>query len=259
MKKRNILKTITVTVLCAMLVACGPTEDKLMEAEEARTVLLDSRKAAEETFLDITDSSNKDRLEELSQKTAEIEAMDLSKLNDKKIDELLSSINALTKEYQTMGSDMTAVLNEEISVRQEKAKHLQKDVNFINKTGMNLSGLLLHDLTMDSYSDNFIGSGVTLNDGYTLMGATLDVYEDSNEWEFVITSEGGTNYILTCGNLKELDQNGVTIVLEYDANTKEGNAQVPTKEEIDEEGQEETDEITDIPEEAASTEESTEN
>ena len=244
MKKEKLLKTIILAALGAVLTACGPSEEKLSEAEEARSELVSARQIAEETFLDITDASNEEKLDELSKKAAEIEAMDFSKLNDKKLDELLPSINELTDEYRTIETDLAGVLNEETKEREEKAKHIKRDVYFINKTGMNLTGLLLHDKTMDAYSDNFIGSEAMLKNGYSLMGVTLDIYEDSSEWEFVATSDGGMEYFFTCGNLKELDESEVTIVLHYDADTKEGTAGIPTKEEIEEEEQEETDEIT---------------
>lgn len=234
MKKSKVLTNLAVAALGLMLVACGPSNEKLQEAEEARSLLLQAREVAEQTFMDITDSSNKEKLKELSGKASEIEALDFSKMDDKKIDEVLPSITEMTDEYQSLGVDMTAILDKETAVREEKAKHEQRDVFFINKTGMNLSKVVLHDLTKDLYSDNYIGEGVTLADGYTLMGVTLDIYKDSNEWEFVVTDEGGTDYVLSCGSIRELDQNGVTIVLEYNTNTKSGSAEVPTEEEEEE-------------------------
>ena len=248
MKKSKILKSIMMVTLGLCLVACGPSAGKLSEAEEARDLLLKTKQDTENTYLDITDSSNKEKLDELSAKAAEIEAMDFKKLNDKKLEEILPTINEVTGQYQSMRTDMTSILAKENSQRAEKGKHVQRDVYFINRTGMNLTSVVLHDLTKDSYGDNYLGDGVTLVDGYTLMGVTLDVYSDSSEWEFIITDEGGTEHALTCGSIKDLDPNGVTIVLEYDSGAKEGTADFPTKEELEEESADETDEI---PEEAA--------
>ena len=196
MKKEKLLKTIILAALGAVLTACGPSEEKLSEAEEARSELVSARQIAEETFLDITDASNEEKLDELSKKAAEIEAMDFSKLNDKKLDELLPSINELTDEYRTIETDMAGVLNEETKEREEKAKHVKRDVYFINKTGMNLTGLLLHDKTMDAYSDNFIGSEAMLKNGYSLMGVTLDIYEVA--FFFVLNEFGHSASTVTC-------------------------------------------------------------
>ncbi len=233
MKKSKILTTFMMMALGLFLVACGPSDEKLAEAEGARSLLLQARQAAEDTYLDITDSDNKDKLKELSDKTAEIEAIDFTKLNDKKIDAVLPTITELTDSYQSMGADMTAILKEETDVREEKAKHLERDVYFINKTGMNLSKLALYDVSRDETSDNYIGDGIYLLNGYSLMGVTLDIYADSTEWEFLITDDGGTDYVLSCSDLRELDPEGMTIVLEYDTKSQEGSAEPPTPEELE--------------------------
>ena len=68
MKKKRLYFAIIWAVFTVLLTACGPSADKLSEAEEARTLLINARQAAEETFLDITDSTNKERLKELSEK-----------------------------------------------------------------------------------------------------------------------------------------------------------------------------------------------
>ena len=101
MKKKTVT-TIIMTALMAVLVACGPSDEKLSEAENARNILVQAKEAAYESYLDITDSSKKARLEELEKQVEEIEKVDFTKLNDKKIDELLPTITALTEEYQSL-------------------------------------------------------------------------------------------------------------------------------------------------------------
>ena len=95
---------------------------------------------------------------------------------------------------------------------------------FLNKTGLNLSKIVLHDMTQDSYSDNFIGDGVLLNDGYTLMGVSLDVYADSSEWELIVTDEVNTEHHLGCDDLKGYSKENTAIELNYDPETGEGSA-----------------------------------
>ncbi len=211
---------IATALLTLMLTACGTSEEKLLEVTAARDNLISAKQAAEETYLDITDNSMIATLDDLASQEKEIEALNLEKLGDDKVDnEVLPKINELLKSYESISSDLGTVLNEETAAKEEKAKHAQVSAYFINKTGMNLTSIMLHDISADTYSDNYLGDGVVLNTGYTLMGTALDVYADSSEWEFVITTDSGDEYQFSCESLlgKELD--GASIVLSYNSET----------------------------------------
>ncbi len=226
MKKNKTITTILITAMAALLVACGPSDEKLAQANEARSLLVSAKEAAEQTYLDITDDSQRKTLDELAAKEAEIEALDFTKMNDKNIDEALPGIKELTDSYQNLGKELSDTLDADTKVRNEKAKHIGLDTYFINKTGMNLSSIVLHDITADTYSDNLVGDDVVLQAGYTLMGTSLDIYADSREWEFVITDDAGTEYNISCEDLKGKELTGVSIVLSYDS--KEGTGEAIT-------------------------------
>lgn len=221
--KRKFIPLIA-ALMAVLLVACGPSDEKLAEAEEARNLLAQAKQTAEDTYLDVSDTSQRSILDSLSEKEAEIEQLDFTKMNDKKIDEILPSIAELTESYQNIGKELSGVLTSETQIKEEKAKHKGLEVYFINKTGMNLSKILLHDISANTYSDNFIGDGVVLQNGYTLMGVSLDIYSDSSEWEFVITDDAGTEYNLSCESLKGEDLEGASVVLSYDSATATGEA-----------------------------------
>ncbi len=222
MKNKNLITGILISALGLMLMACGTSELKIKEVEEARNLMIQAKQAAELTYLDITDPTNGSALVELAEKEAEIEAVDLKKLKEDELDALLPQITELTEQYQSLGKEMSDVLTQETERKEEKAKHSWRDVYFINKTGLNLTKIVLHDLTTGSYSDNYIGEGVTLLDGYTLMGVSLDLYEGSSEWEFVVTDEGGTDHVLNCEDLSQLKESGTSLYLNYDPKTNEG-------------------------------------
>ena len=83
--KRKLIPLIA-AFMAVLLVACGPSDEKLAEAEGARNTLILARQAAEDTYLDVSDTSQRAMLDSLSEKVAEIEQMDFTKMNDKKID-----------------------------------------------------------------------------------------------------------------------------------------------------------------------------
>ncbi len=221
--KKKIIPLIA-ALMAVLLVACGPSDEKLAEAEEARNLLSQAKQTAEDTYLDVSDTSQRSILDSLSDKEAEIEQLDFTKMNDKKIDEILPSIAELTESYQNIGKELSGVLTSETQIKEEKAKHKGLEVYFINKTGMNLSKIVLHDISENTYSDNCIGDGVVLQSGYTLMGVALDIYSDSSEWEFLITDDAGTEYNLSCESLKGEDLKGASVVLSYDSAAATGEA-----------------------------------
>lgn len=224
MTRKKILLPIITAALMLALTACGPSDEKLSEAETARSLLVEAKNSAEETYLDISDESLRSALDELAEKEAGIEALEFQKMNDKKIDEVLPEIKELTDSYQDLLGNLSDTLKSETEVKEEKEKHTELTVYFVNKTGLNLTEIVLHDLTTDTRSDNFLGEGVSLGSGYTLMGVALDIYKDSSEWEFIVTDEAGTDHELPCDDLRTGSSDNQPIILEYDAATGTGSA-----------------------------------
>ena len=63
-------------LLTFALVGCKPSEEKLLEAQDAVVQLQTARQTAEETYLDVADTSLRADLDKLGVKVAEIEAID---------------------------------------------------------------------------------------------------------------------------------------------------------------------------------------
>ncbi len=224
MKKKFGLISATLLISAALLSACGSSDEKRMEADTAKGLMIEAKESAEEVYLDITDSSQEEKLKELDAKVKEIEAIDLKKYSDTKIDETITTINEITEEYQNLKSDFDSVLKQETKERTEAEKHKNVGCYFINKTGMNLSKVVLHDITEDTYSDNLLGDNITLNSGYILMGVVLNINRSSREFEFVVTDENNTSYTMECEDLSSLKIDEVSITLKYDTETKTGSA-----------------------------------
>lgn len=224
MSRKKIFLSIITGALMLSLTACGPSDEKLSEAESARNILVEAKTNAEETYLEISDESLRSALDELSQKEAEIEALEFKKMNDKKIDEVLPEIKELTSKYQELFGNLSDTLKSETEIKEEKEKHTEISVYFVNKTGLNLTEIVLHDLTADTYSENYLGDGVVLGNGYTLMGVSLDTYKDSSEWEFVVTDEADTDHIFSCDDLGSASGDEQPIIFTYDAASGTGKA-----------------------------------
>ena len=214
--------TILIAAMALGLVGCGASKEKLNELQSYREQLSAARQAAEETYLDITDSSKRAKLDELAQRADEIEAVDFSRMNDKKIDEYLPEIQEVIDSYSDIQGYLDNTLDSENNANKEAAMNLQVDAYAINKTGMNLKEIVLHDITKDTYSANLMGDEVILNSGYTLMGLVLEIRLDSSKWEFVVKDENDTSYTLVCDSLIEYAKDGVSMTLHYDKELQSG-------------------------------------
>ena len=189
MNKKGLLCILLTIFMALALVACGPSDEKLSQAE----------------------------------KEAQIEAIDFSKKSDKKLDEIIAEITTLTESYQNIQKSLDGTLSSETQTKEEAAKNVGIGSYIINSTDMNITEVVLHDITADTYSDNLLGDGVTLNAGYTLMGISLDIHTDSSEWEFIIKDENNTSYTIACDSLLGLDENGASFEFTYDKTTGTGN------------------------------------
>ena len=220
------IRTLFIVLLAgAMLVACKPSDEKLSEAETARNTLIEYRGRAEQKYLDLTEESNRAKLDELSARVDETLTVDFTKMSDKKIDEYLPTVRAIISEYEDIVGVMDKTYDSEEADRVEAAKHQEIECYLVNKMGVNLTSLKLHDVSADSYSDNLLGDDVVLTDGYTLMGIMLQVYADSKDYELVATDENGKEYVYACGDLASLGDDGMSITLKMDTESGESVAE----------------------------------
>ncbi len=219
MKKKFFLTTLFLTLA---LVGCKPSDEKLAEAEDARLQLQTARHTAEETYLDVADTSMRSELDKLGVQVAEIEDIDFTKMSNKKIDEKLPEISELMDKYKKIQTRLDSTFQNEQAINEEIAKNIKINSYILNRTGFSISSIVLHDKTTDTYSDNLIGDGEILRDGYTLMGIVLEIHTDSSEWEFLVKDESGAQSIFQCDSLKEVDECGVALSFVYDAETITG-------------------------------------
>ncbi len=220
MKKK--LVVLLAIVMSLSLAGCKPSEEKLSEIEGYKTQLQAKRAEAEEKYLDIADTSLRPELDALGVQVSEVEKIDFSKLSNKKIDEKSPELLLLLGQYDDVLKKLDGTYQQESAVNNELAKNVEIDAYFINKTGFEITSIILHDMTTDNYSDNLIGDGEVFSDGYTLMGVKLEIHTDSDAWEFLVKDINDTQRQFSCESLKEASQDGVSMVFDYDNESELG-------------------------------------
>ena len=224
MKSNRLIIGAGTLMMAVLLVACKPSPEKLNEAEVARAALVEAKNNAENTYLDITDSSLRGVLDELAEKEADIEKANFNKMSDSMIDIYLLKVNELSEEYATVQQALDAILSEENAKREEMAKNSMISAYILNNTEFSLTELVLHDITSDVCSANLLGEGVKLDPGYSLMGVDLEINNESTEWEMLLKDEDGNAYAVPCGDFKQVSPESVCITLKYDSGAGAGSA-----------------------------------
>lgn len=221
---RKAYLAVAMAFIVLTLAGCRPSEEKLSEAQATVAEIVAAREAAEEKYLDIADTSLRPELDQLGVKASETEAIDFTKMSNKKIDEKLPELHAIIDQYAIVQAKLDGTYKEEQDQNAENAKNEQIDAYIINKTGFNLTEIKLHDKTTDKYSENLLGEDTTIADGYTLMGVVLEIHSDSSEWEFVVKDDTGSEMILECESLLGKAEDGVSFTFTFDKETGIGTA-----------------------------------
>ena len=176
-----------------LLVACKPSPEKLSEAEALKAALVEAKNNAENTYLDITDSSLRGTLDELIffyDIIIMVLYMDLYK----------------GKYFNVVFEDWCQEFPGSCIISGKKER--------------------LSDMTSDEYSANLLGDGITVAAGYTLVGVDLDIKIDSAQWEIVIKDDGGKAYSFVCGDFNQASREGIYITLSYDSTAGTGVADI---------------------------------
>ena len=214
MRQKKIV-LITSMLMAVLLMGCKPSAEKISQAQGVRDQLVEVRSKAEETYLDIADTSLRPELDSLGVQVAEFADTDFSEVSSKKIDEEITKMTELIGQYEEVQSKLDGTYSEEASVKQEEARHLKINTYIINKMGFDLSSIKLYDMNTDTYSENYLVNGEILSNGYTLMGIVMEVNADSTDWVFVVKSTTDTEYTIPLGDLRELTD-GAALTFEYD-------------------------------------------
>jgi cell shape-determining protein MreC len=192
--KKNITTAICALIAAIMLSACGLSEENKNLVNEALSNLTIEKESSEKLYGELTDESFSDELNELSAQYQEFSELDVSKIKNKKCEEMLGNINALTDSYKTLYDEMNAELSKEQAETAENEKHIEILSNIINKSGSELSSIIIRDNSQGTDSENLLLGGQTLKSGTILAGAVLPVYVDSTDFALIITDTLGNTH-----------------------------------------------------------------
>lgn len=202
-------------LLSFLLAACGPSEEKIAQAQELYVQLADLHNQVVEAHKTIADDSLDQNLVALAEKVKQIEAYNLNEFNDEQIDLLIESMNSIKNSYQEY---LSAI--DQIKAQEDAAVLVSIPVTLFNGTDLTFHTLALYGKNEPSQNTNALEDTNGLTPGQTITG--LMIYRDvsSTPWILALEDTNGISYEIELP-VTEYNESGTLLTLTYDSETKE--------------------------------------
>lgn len=206
-------------ILCALLpillAGCGPSEEKITQAQALYAQLADLHNQVVEAHKGIADDSLDQNLVALGKKVEQIGQYDLNKFKDEQIDLLMESMRSIMDSYE----EYLETINQ-IKAQETAAVLTSIPVTLSNNTEFTFQTLQLYSINDPSQNANVLEDTSGFAPGQTITG--LVIYRDvsSTPWNLVLQSADGASHEFEL-NVKGYSESGVTLTLTYDSETNE--------------------------------------
>lgn len=215
MLKKGILFLIVIGILCCSVIACGPSEEKVTQAQQKYVELREKHNQVVEAHSSVSDNSFDEQLLALRDKIAEVEAYNLKEMKDEEIDLLIQIMDSLIASYDEFHAALTKVKE-----REDAAVIVKIPVTVINNTGKAISSLKLYQQEDFSLQVNVLENLTPLKDGQTLTGLMIQRNVKNTPWVLAVEAEAGMEGELILP-VEEYTESGITLTLAYEEESGE--------------------------------------
>ncbi|MBD5462335.1 MAG: hypothetical protein HDR24_04645 [Lachnospiraceae bacterium] len=218
-KQQNFKIKYTLLSLCILLsfllAGCGPSEEKITQAQELYVQLADMHNQVVEAHKNISDDSLDQDLVALAEKVKQIEQYNLNEFDDEQIDLLIESMNSIMNSYQEY---LTVI--DQVKEQENAAVLVSIPVTLFNNTEFTFQILAMYGKNEPSQNVNALEDTSGFSPGQSITG--LMIYRDvsSTPWVLTLEDASGIAYEIELP-VKEYDESGILLTLTYDSETKE--------------------------------------
>ena len=200
---------------CILLTGCGPSEEKIAEAQSKYTELVELHNQVVEAHKTIADDSLDADLVSLSDKLEQMDDFNLNEMKDEEIDTLIASMDTLMTTYQDFLTSITQMKSNE-----EAAVIVTIPVTLSNTSGLTFNSVMLFEKGDVSNQENILASETTFADTQHITG--LFIYRDvtNTPWILALEDADGNSYEIELP-VKIYTEEGCTLTLTYDSETQE--------------------------------------
>lgn len=208
------IKIGLLSLLCFFLIACGPSEEKVSQAQEKYTELAKIHNEVVEAHKGVSDASLDEALIALQDKVNVIENYNLQEMKDEEIDLLIETMDSLIASYQEY---QEALLT--IRAAEDAAILIPIPVVVTNDTQVSFTSLSLYEENSAQTAVNVLETLSSLDPKQSVTGLVIQRDVDNTPWILSLTSSEGQVFELTLP-VETYSEEGISLHLIY--NSEEG-------------------------------------
>ena len=196
---------------CTLLTGCGPSEEKIAEAQSKYTELVDIHNQVVEAHKTIADDALDADLVSLSEKLDQMDDFNLNEMKDEEIDTLITFMDTLMTKYQEFLTSITQIKSNE-----EAGVIVTIPVTLSNASGLTFHNVMLYEKGSSSSKENILAEEAVLADNQHITG--LFIYRDvtNTPWILKLEAADGNSYEIELP-VKTYTTDGCALTLTYDS------------------------------------------
>lgn len=208
---KKILSLFTICSLCFLMSACGPSEEKIAEAQQKYAQLVEIHNQVVDAHKNISDASLDERLKEISDQIAGLEEYNLAEMKDEEIDVLIQSMDSLVTAYEDVLGEIS-----DIKAREDAEVLTDVPVSVENSTSFTFTSLKLYEIGDYDTHVNVLEATDGLLQGQTLTGLIIKRDVENTPWMLLLSDTEGAEHEFEL-QVSEYDETGITLKLVFDA------------------------------------------
>lgn len=209
-KNKKMLAGAALCTMCFYLAACGPSKEKIAQAQQKYTALVELNNQVVEAHKKVEDSYLDEELVDLRGRISELEAYNLSEMKNEEIDALIGTMDSLKDSYENY---LEALID--INDKEEAAVLTTIPVTLTNQTELSFSGISLYEKGSGSTHANILEELDALNPGRILAGLVVKRDVDNTPWMLSLKDTEGAEYEIELP-VEEYTEEGIGLEIVYD-------------------------------------------
>lgn len=205
------IKICMLSLLCFFLIACGPSEEKVAQAQEKYTELLEIHNEVVEAHNGVANATLDEALIALQDKITVIENYNLKEMKDAEIDLLIETMNSLIASYQEYHEALIA-----IRAAEDAAILIPIPIAVTNDTGFSFSSLSLYEQGSAQTAVNVLETLSTLDPKQSMTGLLILRDVNNTPWILSLTNAEGQAFELTLP-VETYSEEGISLHLTYNS------------------------------------------
>ena len=206
---KKILSLFIICSYCFLMTACGPSEEKIEQAQQKYAQLVEMHNQVVEAHKNISDASMDETLSEISGQIAGFEEFNLAEMKDEEIDALIQSMDVLITSYENALKEIT-----DIKAKEDAAVLTSIPVSVENGTSFTFTSLKLFETGDYGAHTNVVEDMDGLLPGQAVTGLMIKRDVDNTPWMLKLADTEGAEYEYEL-KVSEYDETGITLKLSY--------------------------------------------